>query len=488
MLSGLKIKAVLEDTEKEAQTFTWTYNANTLLGYMQQVWPGVDNATPGNGSKAMPYTPKTPKQWFYCAKVKGSGDSAKRFPNLTDGMAWFKIGGRFIGIDPNSLYSSDYGTTGAAVTLNKPTYPNLKSAVLEWQKTLINNDARLASLLRDVMAGKPVMGAFDALPVLAAVLFLSEVTRNHTAFHTNLMAMDLIQKGLSLPTSGAAIPWTWANAIWIEDACPVCACSGKVACGTCGGSGRGRNCGDCRGSGWYHAPILCKFCGGAGCWSCRNSGIFKPGKKCNRCKGLGYFACNACDGDGDVKCGNCKGKGKGTIYDEFRPLGVTKTIGGAKFDGGGQALQNGLLPMSHKGSAFGSAFDLTGEGAYKLVKEDRSIASSEAPSALMVVRRKEATVLIQWLQHVLDGCEYQFSKTQKLKISATPDQTSLTLTGTNIANSYEEVTQRAVDGRTLADDTGEPNDLQSEVKDTVRAKIVSYMQIRAETFSYLFEK
>lgn len=88
MLSGLKIKADIEEPKKATQTFIWTYDANTLLSYMQQVWPGVSRAA-GFGTKNSPYMPKTAKQWFYCAKVKGSG---LRFPNLTSGIAWFKIG------------------------------------------------------------------------------------------------------------------------------------------------------------------------------------------------------------------------------------------------------------------------------------------------------------------------------------------------------------------------------------------------------------
>ena len=157
------------------------------------------------------------------------------------------------------------------------------------------------------------------------------------------------------------------------------------------------------------------------------------------------------------------------------------------FKGGGQALQNGLLPMSHMGSAFGSAFDLTGDGAYKTVRGSSTLRSSQAPSKLMVVRRKEASVLIQWLQRVLDDSEISFSQNQTLKIATKVDKADLSLASNDFTKAYDEVTARAIAGRTLDDDKGS-GDLESEVRDTVRSKIVSYLQIRAEALWYAFER
>lgn len=494
MLSGLKIKAKIEARNQVGQTFIWTYNANTLLSYMQQVWPGVETAM-GNGSKAMPYKPKTAKQWFFCAKVKGAGRNAKRFPNLTANpsdhtpMAWFKVGGRFIGIDPESFYASDFGTNGSALALDAPTYPNLKKAVETWKGLRGGNtDSLLTKMMRDLMAGKTVMRAPDVLPVLTVVLFISEVARNHTAFHTNLMAMDLIQAGLSLPTSTGSVDWNWPNAVWLVDACQACAATGSVPCSACGGSGSsGVRCRSCGGSGEYKPAIMCRSCGGGGCRRCHGTGIFKPALQCRACSGYGTDECNTCGGRGTLRCGQCRGRCRGTVYDEFRPKGVTKGAGKTIFTGGGQALQNGLLPMSHKGSAFGSAFDLTGAGAYKLVGRSRTINASEAPSELMVVRRKEASVLIQWLQKALDDSEIRFSETQTLKIRTKVDKTDLSLKKSDFTHAYKEITNRALAGRTLDDDTGD-GDLESEVKDTVRANIVKYLQLRAEELWFAFDK
>ena len=39
------------------------------------------------------------------------------------------------------------------------------------------------------------------LPLLATVMFVSEVGRNHTAFHTTLMMLDLIEKSVKIDTS-----------------------------------------------------------------------------------------------------------------------------------------------------------------------------------------------------------------------------------------------------------------------------------------------
>jgi hypothetical protein len=467
MLSGLKIKAEIEEPQKRTKTFSWTYDANTLLSYMQQVWPGVTKAQ-GSGAKASPYRPKTAKQWFYCAKVKGSGSSAKRFPNLTNGQAWFEIGGRYIGIDPASFYASDYGTDGRRVALDAPTYPNLKEAVIRWKRTRGNTDIRLTKIMRDLMAGKMFIGspAPAALPVLTVVLFVSEVARNHTAFHTNLMALDLIQDCMKMPMASGSIPWNWGNAIWIEDVCPDCSGYGNFICRKCRGSG----------------------CVRKTCSRCSGSGRFRRGQ-CRDCRGTGKFFlfCNSCN-RGYIYCRRCRGKGRGTVFDEYNPKGVTTNMRGVStFKGGGQVLQNGLLPMSHKGSAFGSAFDLTGDGAYKLVGRPTTINSSAAPSDLMVVRRKEASVLILWLERVLRGSEIPFNPKQTLKVTATVDKADISIRSADFKKVYDEVTASALAGRTLDDDTGS-GDLESEVRDTVRSKIVNYLQMRTEVLFYAFDR
>jgi hypothetical protein len=484
MLSGLRVRATYTAQGEAPQTFEWDYGALSLLAYLQQVWPGIETGV-GQGTKSNPYRPTTAKQWFHCAKLKGSGGSAKRFPNLDDGLAWFKLGGRFIAVDPKSFYSSDYGAAGAGKELANPTYPELRKQVAAWRsEKLENNDAKLTRLLREAMQGKLIAGAPKALPVLASVLFISEVCRNHTSFHTNLMALDLIEHGASLPLArGGSIPWTWENAIWIEDACPTCSRTGEVSCGACGGHGRRVfACRDCT-NGTFKPALECKFCRGRGCGSCRNTGIFKPAVSCRTCAGTGRVAlrCDTCGGTGAIGCKRCNGRGQGTVYDEFGPGGYdssTRTLGG-----GAEALQNGLLPMSHMGSAFGAAFDLGGSGQYEKVKGGTD-GIDRAPSALTVVRRKEATVLVQWLHLVLGGTELAWDGDKKrLKIETACNTDPLPLDALDFTSAYAEVEGEALLGRSLDDDRRRVS-LEQEVRDSVRAKIIAYIEIRCGALWY----
>jgi hypothetical protein len=55
--------------------------------------------------------------------------------------------------------------------------------------------------------------------------------------------------------------------------------------------------------------------------------------------------------------------------------------------------------MSHKASAWGSAYDLEGKGDYTGVKKTGSFTKPATP--LTLVRQKEATILIRWLTQAL---------------------------------------------------------------------------------------
>lgn len=483
MLSGLRVRATYTAQGEAAQVFEWDYAALSLLAHLQQVWPGVEPGA-GQGTKSNPYSPTTAKQWFHAAKPKGSGDTASRFPHLDDGHAWFKVGGRFIAVDPKSFYSSDYGTLGTRQELANPTYPELRRQVATWRaRKRANDDAKLTRLLRDTLQGKSPSDAPDALPVLANVLFVSEVCRNHTAFHTNLMALDLIERGESLPTERGPIRWTWENAIWIDDACPDCARMGRFQCGDCDGYGYFQSvCRNCTG-GVFKPRILCKFCRGTGCSKCGRSGSFKPAVLCHTCAGTGHIrrTCGTCDGVGTLRCTRCAGRGEGTVYDEFSPGGYVEST--RTLQGGAGALQNGLLPMSHMGSAFGAAFDLGGAGRYQTVKGG-SEGLSRAPSALTVVRRKEATVLVQWLHLVLNGTELSWDGGKKhLKIETVCNTAALPLNTIDFTAAYAELEAVAIEGRSLDDDRQRVS-LEQEVRDSVRAKIIAYLEIRCGTLRY----
>ncbi|MEN9579015.1 MAG: hypothetical protein RJA70_2024 [Pseudomonadota bacterium] len=519
MFTGLRVTGTLSEKAKENRVFAFTFDAVTLLSYLQQVWPGVSPA-PGTGSRDAPWQPTSLKQWFYCAKLKGSGSTAKRFPSQTDKKAWVLTGGRYIAIDPASLYSSDYGTTGTTETMKAPTYPNLNEMLETWRKAnrAVNTDKVLTRQIRARLAGKPVVGGPECLSVLTTVFFVSEVARNHTAFHTTLMAMDLIEMGAVLDPTGANVPWTWSNAIWRNTACGTCAGTKHTPCGTCGGTGDSlvtAQCGSCAGAGRIRASLNCGTCAGHGGWNCgacRGSGWTSTrGLGCGACgggrgrRGAGGVTCHACGGrrtfTRDVDCSNCGRRGRITLpcgtckghrkvtcatcdgvgmYDEYRPKGSTS----AQVKGDVAVLQNGLLPMSHKASALGAAFDLTGDGTYNLVKGGTKDISAVS-SPLLVVRRKEATIMIHWLKLVLDGVKLEFSKTQTLELAATEMSVDMDLTTRNFSKSYEEIEKVALEGGSLIDDTDE--DLGTEVYKSIRSKIVSYIETRCENSSYGLE-
>ncbi len=491
MLSALKLEATITEAEKPPVVIKWGIDALTLLSYLQQAWPGVDSATPGAGSKAAPYQPKTAKQWFYTAKVKGSGSTAKRFPVLTSGKAWIKTGGRMIGIDPANLYASDHGLDGDAAQLENPTYPNLKSMIGTWKSgDLANTDARLTEKLRTMLEGKGLAAMPDFLPVLGTVLMVSEVARNHTAFHTNLMAMDLIQLGAELPSGSGFIPWTWQSAIWLEDACPKCAATGSLTCATCSGAGHAgmAPCPRCRGA---------RMVGGKGCRSCSYTGWFKRNVRCKTCNGSGWFkvpvacgicaasgsvrtACGDCAGRGSTTCDFCKGVGRGTVYDEAKAKGLT----GTTFSGGAEWLQNGLLPMSHKGSALGSAFDLSGEGLYHYVRGGSTDKAAVA-SALTVVRRKEATILIHWLQNILDKGRFSLGD-KEVEVSAAVHAGSLDTADVDFGKAYDDLSQIPVKDASRVAPALEGTD-EAKVKAVMVSRILTYCQLRSEVLWYAFD-
>lgn len=503
MLTALTITANIDEQGKKS-TLTWTYPVMNLLAYAQQALPGMQAPEKGIGTKDDPYRPRLPEEWWYCAKPKGSGEHAQRFPNQTNGLAWISVGNRYIAIDPVSFYASDYGTGPSATpVLDKPTYPTLREAVATWKSAdPRRSETELTGLLRALLKRDPAPGAPDALASLAAVLFVSEVARNHTAFITNLMALDLIEAGASLPmTDGRRRSWTWENAIWIAEACPNCAASGKVPCAPCGGHGSVQDdCGSCGGTGVFKAGVSCGACKGSGwfkgrtaCRKCGATGVSRPPVSCRDCSGRGRIrtTCATCRGYGDLLCRQCNGVGSGTVYDEFAPKGIGDIV-----RTGADALQNGLLPMSHRGSAFGSAFDLSGTGVYEKPRGGQD-ELNKAPSALTVVRRKEATVIALWLQELLNRYgEIELTKVVVTDGSVTPqDEVPITVAVTATVQA-DDFARRTVDFDKVYDDVESlahegfemsGGDTASQVKAAVRQAMLSGMQTRLAFFGYAFE-
>jgi len=391
MISSLKVTVKFKNEGGEEYSFDVALKTLELLALMQQVLPDTETA-PGAGTLVSPWKPTKPGQWFYCAKVCAIGQrhvhkrvekDAKQlldarnskattlqeitqdldkvgghlvskakalFPNDT-AKAWLEVGGRVMQVKVSNLYSSDCGAAPIPSS-SEPTavYPDASyPTILGKLQRSTATDTQIAETILNILSGLKKPPGPNILPLLTNVLFISEVARNHTAFHSALMLLDLLnvtdQKRINLLPTGKL---TLAKAIW--------------------GSGENTtSCYLCLGSRQLTLP--CKYCQAR---TCRNS----------RCRGTYTANCYVCNATGTV------------IQQEMAPLGVqsgsTVTI-----KGGVSKLQAGLLPMSHTGSAHGSAYDLTGKGDYFGVK-GKTEAFGKLPIHT-IVRRKEATVLAQWL-------------------------------------------------------------------------------------------
>lgn len=213
------------------------YFANTLLDIMQQASPGVAEPARGQGTKNDPWILETPREWYWAAKHR------------TDDHSWFAIGGRLIRVHASGAYANyaaDHGpihhqpgpssSSGSAAAPsvagsdvsqrfgedNGPSYPDI------YRK--LSSDATLgeaatgqdvAFQIRRLLRGVQEMWAVDssALPVLTAAFFMGEVRRNHTAFHTGLMLLDLVEAGISYDLTSpeklnGPVTLSWDKILW----------------------------------------------------------------------------------------------------------------------------------------------------------------------------------------------------------------------------------------------------------------------------------
>ncbi|WP_428269701.1 hypothetical protein [Haliangium sp.] len=529
MFTGLKVTVELTGMTGKPKA-TKTYTAIELLALMQQSLPGTTKPT-GDGTLTSPYRPSKPSEWFYCAKMKREYDAELvsektknfvlytkqptdkkktkvevegtgvfidrygsrevplgtskslirstptsmpvstwiRFRTDDTGKGWFVIGKRLVGIDPGSLYSSDYGVYKAntsvvpSIVFKDTSYRNIWDKL----KTSCTNklgNKKVARQLREMLMNLDPVGAPPILPILTSTLFVSEVARNHTAFHTNLMALDLIQAPDGVETNmslSSKVGLTWALALWQEEdyTCPNCKGSKRINCSRCSGTGwsvkpkycgciRGKvwlTCRSCRGSGWY-GDYECRGCYGQGgrnvqCRACNGTTVLRRGVVCaNRDCKRGSVSCPTC-------WNNKKFRSTGKLrHKESDPKGFNKL--NKKISGGGsKSLQAGLLAMSHTGSAWGSAFDLTGKGAYYGVYKDtygtgklNPTKFDPLPTKLSIVRRKEATILIRWLASKLVQLkESPLAGHTKVRFETVIDDGDITLTDNDFAKAYENI-------------------------------------------------
>jgi hypothetical protein len=207
------------------------------------------------------------------------------------------------------------------------------------------------------------------------VLFVSEVARNHTAFHTNLMMLDLVEKGVSIST-GTSFRYTLRNVLWqpqiIDSVLKLRALEQREIVL----NNQRRSLDDLfdfkRDGNWLTREQMNRI---------RNA------KNENRERNREF---------GEIDLDR---------QSEFSKIGTAK-IGmddrkNPKLSSkGGESTQpGGLAPMSHTGSAFGSAYDLEGSGEYRGVRGGSAFTKPSSP--MTVVRRKEATLLIRWLEYAL---------------------------------------------------------------------------------------
>jgi len=201
------------------------FTAVELLDVLQQALPGVAAPAGGGGTQTNPWRLSTPQAWFGCAKKMSK-----------DRDAWLAIGGRLIRVKGEDLYASDHGVftpptpslghsgglATAVVTAptdrfgpeKGPSYPEIYhklAADADLSSTVKTREA--AKQTRELLKGAQSMTVLNsaALPVMVAAMFISEVKRNHTAFHTGLMLLDFIESGV--PYKGS-VAYTWDKILW----------------------------------------------------------------------------------------------------------------------------------------------------------------------------------------------------------------------------------------------------------------------------------
>ncbi|AHG93838.1 hypothetical protein J421_6303 (plasmid) [Gemmatirosa kalamazoonensis] len=193
-----------------------TYDAVHLLSLLQQAYPQQSPPASGNGADAKgwqtPWKPDAAREWFWCAKRIARYTRKEKFDigTATDAPGaqfWFDVGGQLISIAANTLYARYHGAVPTVPPKGAPgklkaeiSYAGIYMKLLEDHQNHVS-DTATAAAIRAILSGGTAAGNDQALTLLVSVMFLSEVARNHTAFHTGLMLLDLIEKGIKVDTS-----------------------------------------------------------------------------------------------------------------------------------------------------------------------------------------------------------------------------------------------------------------------------------------------
>lgn len=185
------------------------YNTVEILQMLQQALPGRDEPA-GAGSANLPYKPKTPAQWFFCAKEV----AAHRGGN---GATWLRTGDAIVRVswsdgyacDMTAQWQKDWTLARDAVADMGPSYIEMEWHIKKRVKTRID-EVLFVAQARRALSGDWRRHDNPHIPVMLGAFFVSEVARNHTALHCGLMLFDLIAAVL---IKDAEI-YTLSNAFW----------------------------------------------------------------------------------------------------------------------------------------------------------------------------------------------------------------------------------------------------------------------------------
>jgi hypothetical protein len=269
-------------------------------------------------------------------------------------------------------------------TFEDSTYSQLYSQISKDSGGSVK-DAQTAQEIRKLLKGQTTTGTLKILPLLTSVLYVSEVARNHTAFHTNLMVLDLVEKGVRI-TGGSAFSYNLKNVLWqpqvIDSVMKLEQLDQqKVLLNSQLGTlsnrlnvlyeQRNRD-------GWLAKPLFNEL-------RTKEAAVGSTERNIRQA--------NTDAGQAKRNIGTAKAG-----MNELKSPGLTTS-------GGEASLPGGTAAMSHTGSAWGSAYDLEGTGSYSGVQG--TSVFPKPSNAMTIVRRKEATILIRWLEAALkkDGVD-----------------------------------------------------------------------------------
>jgi len=198
------------------------FSAVHLLALLQQAWPARTKPA-GEGTFKAPWVLRTPGEWFWGAKTVAMHTRVNKFEVPGQQVQpsteyWFDVAGRYISVAAATLYARDRGDVPPVPPRGAPGVQKLEISYTGLYNKLLSengdqlNDKQAAVDFRAVLKGASPGADKVALRMLAAVMFLCEVARNTTAFHTGLMLLDLVEHGIRIDTT--TFQYDFKSALW----------------------------------------------------------------------------------------------------------------------------------------------------------------------------------------------------------------------------------------------------------------------------------